>query len=48
MVDKKDMQIVTGDGENLDISEVQDNVGIATPTEDSNVKRNIIIPEEKK
>ena len=36
------------DTENLKISDVSDNVGIASPDEDSNVKKNVIIPEEKK
>lgn len=46
--DKKTIEIVTGNGENLKISDVQDTVDIATPIEDSNVKKNVIIPEEKK
>ena len=46
--DKKNIEIVTGNGENLNISSVQDNIGIASPDEDSNLKKNVIIPEEKK
>ena len=46
--DRKNIEIVTGNGKDLDISDVKDNVSIATPDEDSNVKKNIIIPEEKK
>ena len=45
---KKEIKIVSGNGENLKISDVSDNVGIASPDEDSNVKKNVIIPEDKK
>lgn len=46
--DKKNIEIVTGNGENLKISDVQDTVDIVAPLEDSNVKKNVIIPEEHK
>ena len=45
---KKDIEIVSGNGENLDISPVYDNLDIAKPDEDSTPKKNIIIPEVKK
>lgn len=43
--DKKDIEIVSGDGKNLDISPVYDNLDIAKPDEDTNIKKNIVIPE---
>lgn len=46
--DKKDITIVSGNGKDLDISPVYDNLDITKPEEDTNTKKNIIIPEEKK
>jgi hypothetical protein len=46
--DKKDIEIVSGNGKDLNISPVYDNLDIAKPEEDSNTKKNVIIPEEKK
>lgn len=45
---KKDIEIVTGNGNDLNISPVYDNLDIAKPDEDSNTKKNIIIPNVKK
>ena len=45
---KKDIEVVSGNGEDLNISPVYDNLDIAKPDEDSNPKKNIIIPEVKK
>ena len=42
---KKDIEIVSGNGEDLNISPVYDNLDIAKPDEDSTQKKNIIIPE---
>lgn len=47
-VDKKDINVVSGDGKDLNISPVYDNLDIQKPEEDTNTKKNIIIPEVKK
>lgn len=44
---KKEMEIVTGDGKNLDISPVYDHVIIDKPLNSSS-KKDVIIPKEKK
>lgn len=46
--EKKDIEVVSGDGTNLNISPVYDNLDIAKPDEDTNTKKNIIIPKVKK
>lgn len=46
--DKKGITVVSGDGKDLDISPVYDNLDIAKPEEDTNTKKNIVIPEVKK
>lgn len=46
--EKKNIQIISGDGKNLDISPVYDHLDIANPEEETNTKKNIIIPKEKK
>lgn len=46
--EKKDIEVVSGDGTGLNISPVYDNLDIAKPDEDTNIKKNIIIPEVKK
>ena len=48
MNDEKNIKIVSGNGEDLTISPVYDNLDIAKPDEDTNEKKNIIIPEIKK
>ena len=45
--EKKEIEIVSGDGKNLDISPVYDHVIIDKPIS-SKKKKNIIIPKEKK
>ena len=45
---KKDIEVVSGNGEDLNISPVYDNLDITKPDEDSTPKKNIIIPETKK
>lgn len=45
---KKDIQIVSGNGKDLNISPVYDNLDIAKPEEETNTKKNIVIPKEKK
>lgn len=46
--EKKDIEIVSGDGKDLNISPVYDNLDIAKPDEDTNTKKNVVIPEVKK
>lgn len=46
--EKKNIEIVSGDGTDLNISPVYDNLDIAKPEEDSNTKKNVVIPEIKK
>ena len=46
--EKRDITIVSGDGKDLNISPVYDNLDIAKPEEDSNTKKNVVIPEIKK
>lgn len=45
--DKKDYEIVSGDGD-LDISPVYSHININKKIEDSNNKKDIVIPTEKK
>lgn len=46
--EKKDITVVSGDGKDLNISPVYDNLDIAKPEDDTNTKKNIVIPEVKK
>ncbi len=46
--EKKDIEVVSGDGTDLNISPVYDNLDIAKPDEDTNTKKNVIIPDVKK
>ena len=46
--EKKDIGVVSGDGTDLNISPVYDNLDIAKPDEDTNTKKNVIIPDVKK
>lgn len=46
--EKKNIEIISGDGTDLNISPVYDNLDIAKPEEDSNTKKNVVIPEVKK
>lgn len=45
---QKDIKIVSGNGKDLNISPVYDNLDIAKPEEETNTKKNIVIPKEKK
>ena len=45
--DDKDIEIVSGDGKDLDISPVYDHIDIEKPKEEKE-KKNIIIPDNKK
>lgn len=46
--EKKNIEIISGDVTDLNISPVYDNLDIAKPEEDSNTKKNVVIPEVKK
>ena len=45
--DEKNIEIVSGNGDDLNISPVYDNLDIAKPSEDTNTKKNVIIPDVK-
>ena len=44
----KEIEVITGNGKDLNISPVYDNLDIAKPSEDTNTKKNVIIPDVKK
>lgn len=46
--DKKNLEVVTGDGSNLDISPVYEHVSAEKPQMNNNKPKNIIIPKIKK
>ena len=46
--DEKNIEIVSGNGDDLNISPVYDNLDIAKPSEDTNTNKNVIIPDVKK
>lgn len=46
--EKKKIEIINGDGSNLDISNVYDHLNPAKPKSNDNKPKNIIIPEEHK
>ena len=46
--DEKNIEIVSGNGDDLNISPVYDNLDIAKPSEGTNTKKNVIIPDVKK
>ena len=48
MDDKKNIEIVSGDGSNLDISPVYDHLNAATPKSSHNKPKNIVVPKELK
>lgn len=45
---QKEIKIVTGDGSDLEISNVKKHLPIEKPKSSENTKKNIIIPTEKK
>lgn len=47
MDEKKKIEVITGDGKNLDISPVYQHLEVEKPKEEKK-KENIVIPEEKK
>ena len=46
-MDKKEIEVVNGDGKDLDISPVYDHIDIEKPNKEKE-KKKIVIPEEKK
>ncbi len=46
--EKKELEVVTGDGSNLDISPVYEDINAARPKPQDEKPKNIVIPEEKK
>lgn len=46
--EKKDLEVVTGDGSNLNISPVYDDINVTRPQPQDKKPKNIIIPKEKK
>lgn len=46
--EKKELEVVTGDGSNLDISPVYEDINIARPQPQDKKPKNIVIPEAKK
>lgn len=47
MEEKKDIEIVSGDGSNLDISPVYDHLNVGTPKSSDKKPKNIVIPKIK-
>lgn len=47
MKDEKDIEIVSGDGSNLEISPVYDHINAGTP-KSTNKPKNIVVPKELK
>lgn len=45
--EKKDLEVVTGDGSNLNISPVYEDINVARPQPQDKKPKNIVIPEEK-
>ena len=46
--DKKEIEVVSGDGSNLDISPVYEHINAAKPKSKDNKPKNIVIPRQKK
>ena len=46
--DKKEIEVVSGDGSNLDISPVYEHINAAKPKSKDKNPKNIVIPGEKK
>ena len=46
--DKKEIEVVSGDGSNLDISPVYEHIDAAKPKNKDNKPKNIIVPGQKK
>ena len=48
MSDKKELEVISGDGSNLDISPVYDHLNAAKPKGNSQKPKNIVIPHDVK
>lgn len=48
MEDKKNLEVVSGDGTNLEISPVYEHLNAETPKTSKQKPKNIVIPKEKK
>lgn len=48
MSDKKELEVVSGDGSNLNISPVYEHLNVAKPKSNSEKPKNIVIPKVKK
>ena len=46
--DKKEIEVVSGDGSNLDISPVYEHIKVAKPQNRDKKPKNIVIPGQKK
>ena len=46
MEEKKDLEVVSGDGSNLDISPAYDHINNTTPQPSSKKPKNIVIPKD--
>ena len=47
MEEKKSIEVVSGDGSNLDISPVYDHLNESTPKSSEEKPKNIVVPKEK-
>ena len=48
MEDKKNLEVVSGDGTNLEISPVYEHLNAGTPKASKQKPKNIVVPKEKK
>lgn len=46
MEEKKNIEVVSGDGSNLNISSVYDHINVSKPQSSDKKPKNVIIPEE--
>jgi hypothetical protein len=46
--DKKEIEVVSGDGSNLDISPVYEHISAAKPKDRDKKPKNIVVPGQKK
>lgn len=48
MEDRKSIEVVSGDGSNLNISPVYDHINVGKPKSSENKPKNIVVPKEVK
>lgn len=48
MEEKKNLEIISGDGSDLEISPVYDNINSTIPKDTSNKPKNIVVPKTSK